>query len=308
MDRTITVFEGPDGAGKSTVAKAFAYESTVIHHHGPYHGERDIARKYFDSMFPAYAGLRSMILDRSWLSEPIYGAAFREGENRIRIGQRRILERLALSRRGVVVLCLPKRETVLNNWAIKNGQGLEYLTKEMAVDHVYDLYKDLRTELPIVVYDYQDTITDGLKNRVEAARGARPEGPGAGRWRIGSQILLVGDRPNATTTGPHVPLGGLSSTGCSVWLAERLEEAKIPETALYWVNAFTAGGRSESSAFIRRLQPRAVIAMGTEAAQWCHHHDVKYDVEPHPQFWKRFHHHKPYSLIERLKELIHGWL
>ncbi len=306
---TITIFEGPDGAGKSVAARAWLQRSQrqegTIEHHGPYLGEEDIASKYRDSMLPAYARFRSVVLDRSWLSEPIYAAAFRGGTSRVGVGQRRILERLALSRQGVVVLCLPKKETVLANWAIRNGRGEEYLTGEAAAGLVYDLYQGLKTALPVVAYDYQAADAGGLYDHVEAARGAPADGPGAGRWLVGSQVLLIGDRLNAVYDEPRVPLGGLDAGGCSVWLAERLEEAGIPETALYWANAFRASGGRTDGAFVKRLRPRAVITLGGEAGRWCRDNYVKYYSEAHPQFWKRFHHHEPYPLINLIKEILH---
>ena len=303
MDKTITIFEGPDGAGKSTAIAQLRFADAVISHHGPYPGETEIAARYLKALRPAWERRASVVLDRSWVSEPIYGAVYRDGANRISVAQRRVLERVALARKGVLVLCRPRRETVLANWRKKRAAGEEYLPAEALVTAVYEAYQNLVyraaygvrvTALPVVTYDYESETVEDLRARlVEARRLA---------YRPGARALLVGDRPNSPTE--TVPFAGLDRGGCSAWLAERLEAAGIGEERLYWVNAHATDGTKASSSRSAALRPVVIFALGEEAGRWCRENHLEHRAAPHPQFWKRFHHREAYPLIEELQRAL----
>lgn len=136
--RKIIVFEGPDGAGKSTLAKkvAEALDATVIHH-GPYPEVTDgldLARIYRDSM----AGPESVVLDRCWISERPYGMFYR---NRFRISSQlaMYLEDCAEdSGEAHVYLCLPPWGRVRDNFLAR--KGAEYLDSLEQLGKVYGWY------------------------------------------------------------------------------------------------------------------------------------------------------------------------
>src|ERR1019366_6058590 len=100
----VTIFEGADGAGKTTLIEKIRCENKwvdfKIFHHGPCSGENSIARHYLASLEAARH--LPTFMDRSWMSEPIYGSAFREGQDRIGVAFRRMLDRVALSLGGIV--------------------------------------------------------------------------------------------------------------------------------------------------------------------------------------------------------------
>lgn len=137
-------------------------------------------------------------------------------------------------------------------------------------------------------------------------------GPGAGAFRPGHVTLLVGDKPNLPRTGQHlfyrVPFLSMHGGGCSRWLADQLEEAWVPESSLYWINASDGAGIGTEHAFIEKLQPRKVIALGAEAAKWCVEARLqgRYDQVPHPQYWKRFGKGEHYPLLDFLPASAHG--
>ena len=304
MDKTITIFEGPDGAGKSTTIAKFRFADAVISHHGPYPGETEIASRYLKALRPAWERHASAILDRSWFSEPIYGVIYRNGMNRISTAQRRVLERVALTRQGVFVLCHPSRETVLSNWRQKHRIGEEYLTSEALLTKVYEIYGSLAsraaygdhrtTALPMVTYDYESETIGDLRTKLEEARRVA--------YRPSTQALLVGDRPNSRTE--TIPFAGLAQGGCSAWLAEQLETAGIGEERLSWINAYTVDDAKVSSSFIATLRPVEILALGGKAGRWCQENHLKYRAAPHPQFWKRFHHREVYPLIKELQHAL----
>ncbi len=85
---------------------------------GPYKGmnTEDLCRTYFRGMTAALTYDDHVIMDRSWLSEPIYGSVYRKGDNRIDMPRRRMLERAALARGVVVIHCQPDFEVCMQTF------------------------------------------------------------------------------------------------------------------------------------------------------------------------------------------------
>lgn len=135
------------------------------------------------------------------------------------------------------------------------------------------------------------------------AKGWPNCGPGAGAYRPGVATLLVGERPNVARTGElkhRLPLVTFAGNGCAIWLAQQLENAGVPESALYWINAYDAVGVPTDASFLDDLAPLRVIAMGKLAERWCSDHVAKFETVPHPQYWKRFHSNQRYPLLDYL--------
>jgi thymidylate kinase len=160
------IFEGPDGGGKSTAAKAFAEKTGATYvHHGPYTGENYITHHYLDSMVPALSGVCDVILDRCWISEPIYGAVHRNGKIRVSDTARRFLEHTAATLCVVKVLIyLPPYDVCLANFNRRRGQ--EYLDSARKLRAVYDLYNGLSTTgfsaaFSVKYVDYTKELANG---------------------------------------------------------------------------------------------------------------------------------------------------
>ena len=157
----ITIFEGPDGSGKSTAAKAYAQAiGARLVHCGPYPQlSAGLKHVYLQAMVPALLDYDHVVLDRCWISEPIYGAIFRNGEDRIgRLGCE-LLDGIAALCGGRVIVCLPPLETCLDNWRRRHAQGGEYLEREAQLIDVWQLYSDGvaqrgLTTLPVTTFDY----------------------------------------------------------------------------------------------------------------------------------------------------------
>lgn len=132
-------------------------------------------------------------------------------------------------------------------------------------------------------------------------------GPGAGAWRPGWTVLLVGDRPNGLRHGQlkhRLPFVSLHGGGCSAWLAAHLEVAGIPEERLYWINASDAFDVPTPADFLAHLDPIATVALGANAARWCQEADIAYHQVAHPQHHKRFHAGEDYPLGALLRRLL----
>ncbi len=137
--KKLIILEGPDGGGKTTLGKILSSKLEVpVDNHGPYKGEVQIWKHYFDSMLPAYSGERNVILDRCWLAEGPYGQVYRGGLNRIERWQQRILEHVAVNCSAVVIYCLPPYRECLRAWSSGREEMLE---TEAQLCEVYDLYQ-----------------------------------------------------------------------------------------------------------------------------------------------------------------------
>lgn len=163
--KRIYILEGCDGAGKSTLAEAIGKRLSVpVTHHGSYKGEHQVWRHYFDSMLPAYSDACDVVLDRSWISEPIYGLVYRGGAVRIEPWQLRILEYVVKECETTVVWCVPPFVRCLATFAARREQ--EMLDSEEQLQKVYDLYaKESRRQYVGVRYYFHDyTKAHGMQS------------------------------------------------------------------------------------------------------------------------------------------------
>lgn len=298
----IVILEGPDGGGKSTLVEKLAdelylsrFSKVHVTHHGPYPHLKNPSVVYLASLRRRqHQGNQELvILDRSWLSEPIYGEVLRGGKDRVGVASRRMLERVALKCGAMVVNCLPAFEVVSRTWAARKDAELIQVPKHLL--EVYKKYCQLEayTDLGLVDYDYPSG--GGLKSVFELARSLAEEKPpatGIGRWAKES-ILLVGEKVSSHGI-PDLPFVSFHNGGCSAWLARQLEEWGVSERDLYWVNSEGLHpdfmGRDDA--------PQRVVALGGSAAKWCRTAGLEHTQVEHPMYWKRFHSTKPYTTLK----------
>jgi thymidylate kinase len=160
--KLLTIFEGCDGAGKTTAAKAFAALTGACYVHcGPAIGvTTDHARLYLEAMLPALLGYQDVVMDRSWISEPIYGHVYRGGATRIRDRSYINLTDSAVHCRLVAVRCDPGWDTIRRNLESRGEAAVpEELEK---VRQVYDLYKPSTSFLGYEYIDFDYTKSRAL--------------------------------------------------------------------------------------------------------------------------------------------------
>lgn len=314
--RASLIIDGPDCAGKSYLVKEleskFFPQGLIQFHHGPYRSESVISHHYANSLMSYYRLNRTIALDRSWLSEPIYGHVYRNGVDRIGVGQRRMLERLAISTQSVAIIMLPPREVAVKNFITRRDD--EYLDTVVQLNDVYDGYVNLVKNggigIPYLKYDWTTESAASVLEHAMTIRSPENKGPGSGAWRPGLVTLIVGDRygptinersckVNLPLAAPQLPFAPFNNTGCSAWFATQLERLHIPERELYWVNAYGGDGKPTDPEFIERLNPKRIIALGGVAGRWLQQSGI-HDYKPvnHPAYQKRFHHHEPYTTLE----------
>lgn len=174
--KNITIFEGPDGSGKTTTAKEYARRTGALYvHFEAYYGVKDIYRFFIEASLPALLGYQDVVMDRCWHSGPIYDKVFRQlptSEQRQPPEICLLLDRAVAHCDAVVVKCYPDEETCINNW--KSRLESELVKSENEMREIHRMYGSLEdtVALPVVSWNYTDaskTIND-LIGSVESER------------------------------------------------------------------------------------------------------------------------------------------
>lgn len=308
------ILEGPDGGGKTTLLGRLTQWLTnrgrrvTVEHHGPYLGEQQIGWRYFSSLKNCLVGRSDVVMDRSWLSEPVYGNAYRNGANRLRPGEVQQLERAGFTCGAIVIYCQPLRQTTIDNWQKRKADNGEYVQDPSAMHRVIDEYLDQSQTwpFPTVIYDYQTLTVEELFKQVEDAEAWTPTTPYPYAGSLQARVGIVGDRANHPSF--PLPFFSMLNNGCSMWLAESLAAEGVSERDLLWVNAYdTRGAPNDPTPFIANglgTTERPLLALGANAIRWCDTHQLRYVEHKHPMFWKRFKHKLPYPLVQAIKEQL----
>lgn len=303
--RTLFICEGPDNAGKTTLAKLLAKRFNAHYvHGGPFpaiHGF-GLARMYAEMMIPALLGHKDVVMDRCWMSEYIYGTVFRDGEDRLGPDACRMLERYAMRCDVRVALCLPAPGTARQAL----GRRGEYLTTQQQLDDVEMIYHEQHqdgklTALPGIVHDRTrdrsledvvDELINGdsvLPHWVQTPSGGNLEAP----------YVIIGEAfANHQEHDPYlqIPFASFSRSGCSMWLTEQLRSSNLDERDLLWLNADF--GKEAIERLISYRPRQQVFALGKKAHQAIQECKIASSTVvttvPHPQHEKRFNYHSPY--------------
>lgn len=292
VSKKLTIFEGPDGSGKSAAAQKYAEltGARYVHFSALPRVGKSLGRIYVEAMLPALLGYQDVVFDRSWLSELPYGVAFREGKDRLTPASRRMLERLAMRCGAVVVRCDPGWEAVKANYLSR--KHIEMLDNEHQLKTVYDLYAEQTTDLPELVYNYADHPTAPCLLIEKRRMTQHPLNvASAGNW--GAKIVLVGEsfaERKDQDAFYQWPFASFSGEGCSQWLTDQLGE--VAESDLLWLNA------DQDLSVLYDLQPEKVIALGNQAYDQLYRLKITAATVPHPQSWKRFNTRQRYPLLD----------
>jgi hypothetical protein len=308
------ILEGPDGAGKSTLAKAFA---DVGYHIVPFgvppkaaqRSEESIFHFFFDRVYEwQTAHDHPVVFDRFHLSDRIYGPLMRGGTPMTPRAEA-LIERYLEAIDAQVILCLPPRRTAFANWRARPGQ--EYVKDFRIFEKVYDgyvnlLFDDIRNR-NFLWYDFTRVRTGSFVNGVKDWHGwPLPAGV------VGSQrpkFLFIGERPGPGE-GPDLPF--VTPRNCSGWLFDAIREAGYEESEIAFANAASNTGTLwDLESIANDLRRRncgelTIIALGKFAAERmlnsCACEPACHQL-PHPQYAKRFESkHRP-SYVSTLRKI-----
>lgn len=300
LSRCLTIFEGPDGSGKTTAAREYAEAigARYVHFKALPRVKSSLGRMYVEAMLPALLGYQDVVFDRCWLSERPYGKVFRGGIYRLSSIDVRMLERLAMRCNPVMVRCQPPLETVVSNYVNRKGKE-EMLVNIKQLKAVYRLYTTQFTSLPKVIYDYgAGRLTSDI---IEAAR-VMDNHPidvfSAGNYN--AKFIFVGASfGERKDNDPFYqwPFASFSYSGCSQWLTNQLEHCVVGEDKILWVNA------DQDLTWLTGLGQPKIFAFGKLAYTKLRELGVEALEVPHPQSWRRFKSHITYPLVKLLAEM-----
>jgi hypothetical protein len=302
----IIVIEGPDGAGKTTLAKQLARDFDLEYHHeGPPPPNRS-ALDHYGKLLEDARGKR-VVFDRLALGERVYGPILRGKDGLGDLGWR-LITRLMRSLNAVHIACLPDLEVCHKSWA--SGRA-ELFKDEGKFFSTYSAYWDLlRSDLGYghYIYDWTykishcdsrgDDAYPALRKYLRTFSGLAVGPPG----HVGApnaKYLFVGDigsNPDAVVDLPFWYTGNSSQ-----YLHDAIALAGFREDEIGLVNSKRHDGRPQ--AFTRS---DVVIALGDSAFRSCRLRGVDMIAAlrqvPHPQYWKRFHNSDIEGYAAKLKQ------
>ena len=189
----LTIFEGSDCSGKTTLAERFARETGALYIHFASlpNVTKNLGRIYLEAMQPALLGYQDVVFDRCWPSEKPYCEAFRNGKDRLTNESRRMLERVAMRCGAVLVHCRPPWTNVVETFLSRKHQ--EMLDSDSQLERVYNLYGQQESQLPTLHYDY--TLTPNLDlNEIEKLRFPCHSTNAASAGNLNAKVVIVGEK------------------------------------------------------------------------------------------------------------------
>lgn len=152
----IIIIEGPDGAGKTTLANQLSRQTKydIVHRSQP---KTDDEKKHMMSEYvAAIKSSKNTILDRCWYSEMVYGPIMRDASV-ISYPEMYKLEKL-LAKAGAIVIYATAPKAAL--WQRCQKRGEDYITSHATFCQICDAYEQLMTDvphyIPVLKYEYKE--------------------------------------------------------------------------------------------------------------------------------------------------------
>jgi len=329
----IFVLDGPDGVGKTTLAKRLAERTSGKYLHLTYRW-KDKIHLYHDAAIRYAARLQpqTVVIDRWWPSEAVYAKAYRGGSQWPLYG--RLADRIALKFGVMYIYCLP--DSV--DEAVKRHAKLKGEREEMYDDiaEVADLYLKLwhgdKRHEDKGNYIDQLILNGGLSGNwncayysigkwghamdlfIEHVIGAGLQWMEAqyapallyDEWNVSGHLaeakyLFVGEQVNPKYREMYWPFHEYGNS--SLFLTQALHEINYNERWGMWVNAFNHDGslnqHLEMIALSKKLR---IITLGNKAAAAVAKLGLPiHSAVPHPSYAKRF---QKVDLVEIFKHAI----
>lgn len=287
----IIVLEGPDGSGKTTLAKHLKENHGYQYHHeGPPPASPEPLVYYGKILYEALQNPDGpVVFDRFAIGEAIYGPLLRN-TNLMPTFALRTINRLMDAYGVKLVFCLPGYEAAYKNWKNRKGE----LFKDNGIfEQVYQRYESLaasRGLFPLsVTFDYHKVDLNLAGKLLTASDLAQfPPAYWLPKGVIGSPsatFLFVGEVANQDS----LDLPFFSTQGCSPYLMDILDRAGFQDREMAFTNAQDLEGNPNATLRSQRLQNLHVVALGRTAGAILRKMRVDCKEVAHPQYWKRFH-------------------
>ena len=115
----VIILEGPDGGGKTTLARELEKHGFLYRHEGPPPLGRDQVEYYMRSLNQAIEGPSDVVFDRLYLGELVYGPIIRGIDNLSGLEGLTLFNRLHRSKTIHQYLCLVDIATLKANYEVK---------------------------------------------------------------------------------------------------------------------------------------------------------------------------------------------
>lgn len=290
------VLEGPDGAGKTTLARKIMerFRSLRFAHEGlpPTKKPKELLRHYASKL------VSGTVHDRLHLGERVYGPIFRGEDNLGPVGQL-ILDHLIL-RDGLIIIVLPPLDIVLRNWQSTHDQQM--FKDESQQEYIWQAYHDVLTFNPhlYAVNPYNEHSMSLMMEHLEWLYNEPVIGKELGVGRHDAKLLIVGDRAN----DPEIDLPFFSTTGSSWFLWETIRRIGMRHEEYFMTNAYKLDGEIRDLKYLIKQLPKlhTIVALGANAERAVikFRNDYRINIMAHPQYYHRFKHDKMITYAEEL--------
>jgi thymidylate kinase len=151
----IIIIEGPDGSGKTTLAKKIAEQAgyEYLHNVQPEYDGHDASMvQMYEDLIKSHTNL---VLDRAWYSEMAYGPTMRDHSS-ISYPDMYRLEELVAKKGGMIIHCT---DSVNILWKRCQKRGEDYIIHKADFVDIVEAFNEIMSVphiIPVVKYDYKD--------------------------------------------------------------------------------------------------------------------------------------------------------
>ncbi len=306
----VIILEGPDGAGKTTLARALEKRGYRYHHEGPPSPNVDLLVHYALVLDRAIRSGDRVVIDRLHVGESVYGPLLR-GVDRISSWGQIILQRIIRGGGVLEVFCLPPERVCFGNWYARHQVGKELVETSSDFHEIYKAYVDISKHprhSRAVTYDYTQWSLDLACDMLTSEMNNPPCLPFECIGSPQACFLFVGEIANQK----ELDLPWVSLYHSSDYLNGAIMSAGYTEDEIAFVNAKKLDG-SDNDLFdvvfqMSLSEPKRwvlPIALGGVPAQKLekYGHRGAFRKMPHPAYWKRFHSTETAEYVKGLKDI-----